>query len=288
MKAILDGIFQWIKNITYYLIFISLISNLMPNGKYDRYIKLFSGAVFILIVVGPLMGSLKLDEKLAYAYQQIRFAQDTSEFEKQLWGMETQRMGQIIQQYEEAVAQDVKAMAEAEGFECVEAAVQIEKDAGSENFGQVVGMELVLEGGKEDGWMEAGSADVEAEGFLEKKTGKGEEGSQTMDQAAVEPVEDVQVRVEADKNSIREGEGTGSKTGGIEGNAGALSRARRAREQKEQEALYGFQRKVAGYYGLEEANIRITRQDDEGKLDHTALRGTDPYDSSHALRAGGR
>lgn len=48
--------FQWIKNITYYLIFVSLLSHLMPAGKYEQYMKLFFGAVFILIVAAPLTG----------------------------------------------------------------------------------------------------------------------------------------------------------------------------------------------------------------------------------------
>ncbi len=246
----MEGIVRWIKNITYYLIFISLISNLMPNRTYDRYIKLFSGAVFILIVAGPLTGSLKLDEKLAYAYEQIRFAQDTKEFEKRLWGMEAERMGQIIRQYEEAVEQDVAAMAEAAGYFCAKADVQIDGNAESEHFGQVVGIQLVLEGRGEDEWMAAGSDDAKAEGYLEETAGKGEEGKISIHRSETEPVESVQVQV-----------GTGKDGERTELNR-TQSRAQRAREQKEQEELYGFQRKVAGYYGLKEADIRITRQDD--------------------------
>lgn len=245
----------------------------MPNGKYERYIKLFSGAVFILIVIGPLTRSLKLDEKLAYAYEQIRFVQDTGEFERRLWGIETERMGQIIRQYEEAVAQDVAAMAEAEGYRCVEASVEIEGDAASERFGQVVGMELILERGDGDEWMEVGSNDVEPETFLEKETEQGEEGEQAAGKTAVEQVEDIRIQVEARVNGNDQETEAGRRDGihpegGEDGNAGerrqkglsgARSRAHRAREQKEQEELYGFQRKVAGYYGLEEADIRITK-----------------------------
>lgn len=293
----MDGIFQWIKNITYYLIFISLISNLMPNGKYERYIKLFSGAVFLLIAAGPLTGGLKLDEKLAYAYQQIQFVQDTREFEKQLWGMEAERMGRIIRQYEEAVAQDVRAMAEADGYRCVEASVQIEGDAESSQFGQVTAIEMVLERGDNDEWMAVGSGDVEAEAFLEKEAGAGEGGNQTGGRTAVEPVEGIQVQVDAgsreDSSEIGHGKHGGA---GVDPEAGTdqkreknevQSRARRARAQKEQEELYGFQRKVAGYYGLEETDIRITQQDDEGKLDYSAVPGIDPYDSSNAVGKSG-
>ena len=42
-----------------------------------------------------------------------------------------------------------------------------------------------------------------------------------------------------------------------------------------QEELYGFQRKVAKYYGLEEKNIQIAWKDEERKLDSSAVPGAD-------------
>ena len=56
----MEAVIQWVKNIVYYLIFISLVFNLLPKGKYEQYIRLFSGAVFLLIALAPLTGGLKL------------------------------------------------------------------------------------------------------------------------------------------------------------------------------------------------------------------------------------
>lgn len=39
----MEAVIQWVKNIVYYLIFISLVFNLLPKGKYEQYIRLFSG-----------------------------------------------------------------------------------------------------------------------------------------------------------------------------------------------------------------------------------------------------
>ena len=38
----MEAVFQWVKSLAYYLILVSLLSNLIPNGKYDRYIRLFT------------------------------------------------------------------------------------------------------------------------------------------------------------------------------------------------------------------------------------------------------
>lgn len=212
----MEGIIAWVKNITYYLIAVRMLLNLIPGGTYERFIRLFSGAVFILIVAGPLLGGLKLDEKLAYAYEKIRFEQDTSEFEDRMWGVEEERKEQILLRYEEAVARDIQAMAENEGLFCREAEVAIEGRNGEEAFGRVTGIRLVF--GREE------------EGGGDKASGQERE-----------------IRIQV-------------KTDYAEKEAGA--RARSVQNQKEQEALYGFQRKLAGYYQLEETDIRITWEDD--------------------------
>lgn len=240
----MEGIFQWVKGLVYYLIMISLITNLVPNGKYDRYIRLFSGAVFILLVIRPLSGGLNLEGKLAYAYERIRFQQDTGELEKKIWGMEEERTKEILSRYEEAAAREVRNMAAAEGLRCQEVEAVIEGDPEKENFGQLTGLTVVLE---RDGWKE-GSVSERGE----ENPGEGETGVQQ-----VEPVE-IQV-----------------------------GREERLKRQKEQEALYEFQRRLAAYYGLEENGIRITWEDDEGQLGDSSLRGADPDDSGSTGGQGG-
>lgn len=181
----MEAVFQWIKNITYYLIFVSLLSHLMPAGKYEQYMKLFFGAVFILLVAAPLTGGLHLDGRLAQAYEQIRFTQEQGEFEQKLWGMEEERIARMIKQYEEAVGMDVRAMAEDEGFYCLSAGARIEEREGEEKFGQVVEIVMVIGGGEGEegrGGMqeEGGGAQEGKDGIQEEKGGvqEGKDGIQ--------------------------------------------------------------------------------------------------------------
>ncbi len=139
----------WVKNITYYFILVHFLIQLVPNGRYERYIRLFSGMVFVLLVMSPLTKGLNLEQKLAYAYEKIRFEQDTEEFSQKLWGMENQRILEVISQYEEAVSQDVKAMAKGQGLDCQRVRVTIESRPEEAAYGQVVGMELIFGQGAE-------------------------------------------------------------------------------------------------------------------------------------------
>lgn len=236
----MEWIFQWVKNITYYLVLMGLVSNLLPDSRYERYIKLFCGVVFILLVTGPLTAGLKLDKTLAYLYRELCLegdAKDTADFEDRLWKIQAEQTERVFAQYEEAVSQDIRAMAAEAGFACPKVRVRIERREGAERFGQVVDVELVLDqspqaGTDGAGLYGAGPGPDAAEAAVGNRGGYGR-------------VDPVQIRVELG------GERADIDMGGQEQAGG-----------KEQEAFDGFQRKVAAYYGLEEKAVRITWQDD--------------------------
>ena len=46
----MEGLYEWIRNITYYLIFMTVVTNLLPDKKYEKYFRLFAGMVLILLV----------------------------------------------------------------------------------------------------------------------------------------------------------------------------------------------------------------------------------------------
>ena len=47
----MEGLYEWIRNITYYLIFMTVVTNLLPDKKYEKYFRLFAGMVLILLAV---------------------------------------------------------------------------------------------------------------------------------------------------------------------------------------------------------------------------------------------
>ena len=52
----MEAVYGWVKNIIYYMIFLSVVNNLLADSKYGKYIRLFSGMVLILLVVSPFTG----------------------------------------------------------------------------------------------------------------------------------------------------------------------------------------------------------------------------------------
>ena len=242
----MEAVYGWVKNIIYYMIFLSVVNNLLADSKYGKYIRFFSGMVLILLVVSPFTGGLHLDEQISSMFKSISFQNDTDDLKQDLWGMEERRLDQVIRKYEQAVAADVEAMARAEGFTCTGASVQIDGDRNSSRYGQIEGIGMVISGEKEkekekekaepDSWDYTGSRPVNVD-------------AGRIDSVKVEDVELGELPetggVENNGDTPEQGEG--------EGEAGGMA------ADKKINHLTG---KVAQYYGLEESDIEIQWKND--------------------------
>ena len=247
----MEAVYGWVKNIIYYMIFLSVVNNLLADSKYGKYIRFFSCMVLILLVVSPFTGGLHLDEQISSMFKSISFQNDTDDLKQDLWGMEERRLDQVIREYEQAVAADVEAMARAEGLECTGASVQIDGDRNSSRYGQIEGIGLVISGEKAD--TEQGSWDYMGSRPVNVDAGR-------IDSVKVEDVE----LEEPPKDGGME------KTGDITereetGDSGETERPEKTAEAKGAVAdkkLNHLTGKVAQYYGLEESDIEIQWKND--------------------------
>lgn len=149
----MEELYGWARNITGYFLFLAVMDNLIPGKKYEKYIRLFTGMVAVLLILQPLTGRIRLEERLAYFYETLVFQYQSEDLKGDILGMEKQRMKQMVEQYEAMVATDVGEMAEQMGFEVRECRVKIGSEEGTSRFGRVerVQMEISLKREEETG-----------------------------------------------------------------------------------------------------------------------------------------
>lgn len=140
----MQEIYGWVKNLTYYFIFITVVNHVLPHQKYEKYIKLFSGLILILLVVQPITKGLDLEDQISYYFEAITYKSEMNDFGKELLGVEQQRLQKMIGQYENAVAMDLEKMIEESGFYAKKTTVTIEQDQAKETFGTVIRISMVV------------------------------------------------------------------------------------------------------------------------------------------------
>lgn len=251
----MDGIYDWVRNIVYYLIFMTIITNLLPAGKYEKYLRLFAGCILILLVLKPLTGSLRMEEKINAIFRSVSFENEAGELKGELDGMEQKRLDHLIGRYESSAEEELIRMAGEEGIEAVDASVVIEKDSTNPNFGKVKKIALRLK--KTEQMTDAqGNPD---DGRTEAKAAK-------EDRITLEKVEKVSVRLNGsgqgeDEESLRVNQSSGPKQDKSNVEVAGKVIAGDGQTEQENETIRQFRRTIAGYYQMEEENVEIGLED---------------------------
>ncbi|NBH18998.1 hypothetical protein D3Z55_16475 [Clostridiaceae bacterium] len=224
-------LYGWVRNITGYFLFLAVLDNLIPEKKYEKYIRLFAGMVTILLVIQPLTGALRLEEQIARFYKTLVFQYQAEDLRQEMLGVEEQRFEQMIGQYEEAVAKDVRQMAEELGFIVIQCQAEIGKEHGSQGFGTVAGVWIQVSA--DDGEKSTGAENGQEE-EEEEKISLEENRIVTETIKAIDPV--------------------------VIGEEDPVKSSGKAKDP----AVEKLRRKIVSYYDLEDAYVEIQVVEREG------------------------
>ena len=73
---------DWIKTLVGYLLIVSIVTQMMPNQKYEQYVRLFTGFLLILLILQP---ALKIGSANTILEGKIHaFVQEQEELEAQI------------------------------------------------------------------------------------------------------------------------------------------------------------------------------------------------------------
>mgnify|MGYP002515442015 FL=1 len=75
----LDAAYEWMKNLSFYLIIMTAVIEVLPGNTYRKYIRFFTGLVMILLVVTPI---LKLTG--SYGQFQAKYQRREQEFQTEI------------------------------------------------------------------------------------------------------------------------------------------------------------------------------------------------------------
>ena len=138
------AVYEWIRNLVAFFLFLSVMENLLPGQKYGKYIRLFAGMVLILLVAEPFTSGFDLEEVLARSYENLVLRWEAGELRDDLGAEEQEYLGRVLSEYEEAVSQDIQELARSCGLDLSECSVHIENNENSPQFGTVQSIFAVL------------------------------------------------------------------------------------------------------------------------------------------------
>lgn len=138
------GIYEWIRSMACYLILMTMILNLLPDKKYEKYLRLFTGMVFLMLVFSPFADMTGVEAQMAGAFERMTFANDAKLLRREIEDADGKRMERLVGAYEDAVKTDLQTMAEGGVLTCLEVHVQLDGELDGGNFGKIEQVEMVV------------------------------------------------------------------------------------------------------------------------------------------------
>lgn len=134
-----EEIYGWMKNLAVYYIFLTAIMNFIPDEKYARYIRYFTGMLLILLLCSPILQLFRLEEPiLENFYHQVWQSRETM----METGDEEQRT-YLTAAYEKEIAAQLSGELKNQGISVREIAVNLDSECM-----QIAGIVLYMEGEK--------------------------------------------------------------------------------------------------------------------------------------------
>ena len=246
---------DWARNNLFCMGFLSVISHLLADRSYEKYIRFFAGMVLILITISPLKGGLNFQEQAGILFEEFSDFWEKQQAGEVLADVDKNRMGMLFSEYKKETEKRIGEMAEAEGFVYGGAEVTLQERSESSDYGRVEKIRLHL---KKEENVDGEQNEGDTGGLDKVKSSEKTEGRTDGESNVSVKVEipDVKAGLSGKKKEIL---GTGS-----------------LQEQQ-------LKRKVAQYYGLEEACIEIWWEDDQGEMAVSASVRSDPDDPVYAI-----
>lgn len=77
----MEELYEWIRNLAYYMLMVQMLLHLLPNNTYQKYVRFFTGLLLILLLSEPIFSILQMKDTFDTFYHKEEFQQYRKEIE---------------------------------------------------------------------------------------------------------------------------------------------------------------------------------------------------------------
>jgi len=136
----MEGIYNWVKTIVIFMIFLTIISNMLGKSDFKKYINVATGLLLVLVTMGPLLQLLTGDNSFDYFFQSALFQQESIEVAHEMEQAEKNQRHVILEEYKKKICEQVGQILKKQELYLVDASVVIDEDDESAAYGTIQSM----------------------------------------------------------------------------------------------------------------------------------------------------
>ena len=119
------ALLEYIKNIGYFLILMSLVNNVMPDNSYKKYCRMFCGLILVVLVINPFYEFLNYEGDIEDIFATASYESQVKDLESQIRISESATKNRVISEYEGLIVKELQPIANKEGLYILEARVEL-------------------------------------------------------------------------------------------------------------------------------------------------------------------
>lgn len=77
-----DYIYEWLKNLAFYMILVTAVIRVLPDNSYQKYIRFFSGLILVVLLMTPIFKLTGMKGVFSELYKSAVYEQETREMEE--------------------------------------------------------------------------------------------------------------------------------------------------------------------------------------------------------------
>lgn len=137
----MDALIDWAKNIVYFILFIKLLTNLIPNGNMSKYIKLFTGILLMIVLMQPILTLKTMNEKVLDPMNEINKVLAKDEFSSQTKTYSSLNKTLALNLYKKKMEAQIQSIVQEENAEVVFIELKINEEEG-QDYGDLLEIQL--------------------------------------------------------------------------------------------------------------------------------------------------
>ena len=120
----MEWLSQWVRNLAFYFIFLSVLMNVIPQGEERKYIRFFMGLLLILVLIKPLLTVGNLDQILSWETLSEGIRQEYEDFSMEKKYLEQEGNDYVQENCQKEMERQIKALLEELSYESTEVSVK--------------------------------------------------------------------------------------------------------------------------------------------------------------------
>lgn len=81
-EGMLTYLYEWVKNVAFYMIIFTVFLQTVPNNTYKKYIQFFTGLILIIMLAQPILKVFSIEQEFQSFYKDAEYQQKVREIEE--------------------------------------------------------------------------------------------------------------------------------------------------------------------------------------------------------------